>query len=80
MGICCGVPPVLLTTFMTTQAKTDAIRNIVANHQDNVAAKNAANVNAGLEPLVIEAMNNAFKDDLAVVFLVKPPKRQKAGN
>jgi hypothetical protein len=59
---------------MTTQEKTAAIQQIIANHQDNAAAKNAANVNPGLEGLVIEAMNDAFKDDLATVFSVKPPK------
>jgi hypothetical protein len=53
---------------MTTQKKTTAIQAIVANRQDNVAAMRAANVGQGLEALVIEAMNNAFKDDLAVVF------------
>ena len=53
---------------MTTQQKTTAIQAIVTNHQDNVAAMRAANVGQGLEALVIEAMNNAFKDDLAVVF------------
>ena len=55
---------------MTIQEKTAAIQKIVANYQDNVAAKKAANVSAGLEDLVIEAMNNALKDDLAKVFLV----------
>lgn len=63
---------------MTTQEKTAAIRKIVANHQDNVAAKNAANVGAGLEGLVIEAMNDAFKDDLAKVFVVDAPKPKAA--
>jgi hypothetical protein len=38
------------------------------NHHDNVAAMSAANVGQGLEALVIEAMNTAFKDDLAVIF------------
>ena len=53
---------------MTTQQKVTAIQAIVTNHQDNVAAMRAANVGQGLEPLVIEAMNTAFKDDLAAVF------------
>jgi hypothetical protein len=53
---------------MTTQQKTAAIQAIVTNHQDNVAAMRAANVGQSLEDLVIEAMNAAFKDDLAVVF------------
>lgn len=53
---------------MTTQQKTAAIQAIVTNHQDNVAAMHAANVGQGLEPLVIEAMNKAFEDDLAVIF------------
>jgi len=53
---------------MTTQQKTTAIQAIVTNHQDNVAAMQAANVGEGLEDLVIEAMNAALKDDLAVIF------------
>ena len=53
---------------MTTQQKITAIQGIVTNHQDNVAAMSAANVGQGLEGLVIEAMNTAFKDDLAVIF------------
>lgn len=59
---------------MTTQEKTAAIQEIVANHHDNLAAKNAANVGTGLEDLVTEAMNNAFKEDLAKVFAVNAPK------
>ena len=55
---------------MTIQEKAGAIQKIVANHQDNIAAKNAANISAGLEDLVIEAINNAFKDDLAKVFVL----------
>ena len=53
---------------MTTQEKTTALQKIVKNHQDNVVAKQAANVGPGLDPLVIEAMNNAFKTDLEKVF------------
>jgi len=53
---------------MTTQQKITAIQAIVTNHQDNVAAMGAANVGQGLEDLVIEAMNTALKDDLAVIF------------
>ena len=53
---------------MTTQQKTSAIQAVVANHQDNVAAMRAANVGPGLESLVLEAMNTAFKDDRAGVF------------
>jgi hypothetical protein len=53
---------------MTTRQKTAAIQAIVRNHQDNVAAMQAANVGHGLEDLVIEAMNTAFKDDLAGIF------------
>ncbi len=57
---------------MTTQQKTTAIQAIVTNHQDNVAAVQAAKVGAGLETIVIEAMNAALKDDLAVIFALKP--------
>jgi hypothetical protein len=57
---------------MTTQQKTTAIQAIVANHSDNVAAVQAANVGAGLETVVIEAMNTAPKDDLAVIFASTP--------
>jgi hypothetical protein len=49
---------------MTTQEKTAAIKKIIANHQDNVTAVAAANVQAGLSDLVVEAMNEAFKSDL----------------
>jgi hypothetical protein len=66
---------------MTTQQKTTAIQAIVTNHQDNVAATQAANVGEGLEDLVIEAMNTAFKDDLAVIFAANssrpPPGNQR---
>jgi hypothetical protein len=53
---------------MTTQQKITAIQAIVTNHHDNVAAMSAANVGQGLEALVIEAMNTALKDDLALIF------------
>jgi hypothetical protein len=53
---------------MTTQQKITAIQAIIANHHDNVAAMSAANVDQGLQALVIEAMNTAFKDDLTVIF------------
>jgi hypothetical protein len=53
---------------MTTQQKITAIQAIVTKHHDNVAAMSAANVGQGLEALVIEAMNTALKDDLAVIF------------
>ena len=57
-----------ICSLMTTQEKTDAIQKIIANHKDNVTAAQAANIDAGLNSLVIEAMNDAFKADLAVVF------------
>lgn len=53
---------------MTTQQKTSAIQNIIANHQDNMSAANAAQIHPGLNPYVIEAMNTAFKADLQKVF------------
>ena len=56
---------------MTTQEKTNAIQKIVTNHKDNVTAAQAANISAGLNALVIEAMNDAFKADLAVVFALR---------
>jgi hypothetical protein len=62
----------LYVTCMTTEQKTTAIQAVVTNHQDNVAAVQAANVGAGLEAVVIEAMNTALKDDLAVIFALKP--------
>ena len=58
----------LVCTCMTTQQKITAIQAIVTNHQDNVAAMQAANVGQGLGALVIEAMNTALKNDLAVIF------------
>jgi hypothetical protein len=63
---------------MTTQQKITAIQAIVANHQDNVAAMRAANVGQGLEAVVIEAMNIAFKDDLALIFSANS-SRPRAG-
>ena len=57
-----------LFNCMTTQQKTAAIQQIVANHQENVAATNAAQVPAGLDGLVIQARNAAFIDDLKQVF------------
>jgi hypothetical protein len=56
---------------MTTQQKTNAIQDILKNHEDNVTAMRAAKIGAGLEALVIEAMNTAMKDDLADIFAFK---------
>jgi len=64
---------------MTTQQKITAIQAIITNHHDNLAAMSAANVGQGLEGLVFEAMNTAFKDDLAVVFAANS-SRPAAGN
>ena len=64
---------------MTTQQKITAIHVIVTNHHDNVAAMSAANVGQGLEALVIEAMNTALKDDLALIFAANS-SRPTAGN
>ena len=61
----------IVCTCMSTKQKTTAIQAIVANHQDNVAAVQAAKVGAGLEAIVIEAMNTALKDDLTVIFASK---------
>jgi hypothetical protein len=58
---------------MTTQEKTAAIQKIITNHQDNVAAEQAVTISPGLNDLVIEAMNSAFKDDLEIVFALKRP-------
>jgi len=65
--------------LMTTQEKTSAIQKIVANHKDNVTATQAANISAGLDALVIEAMNDAFKADLAVVFALRSSGVRSAG-
>jgi hypothetical protein len=62
----------IVCTGMTTEQKTSAIRSILTNHEDNVAARKAANVRAGLDAIVIEAMNTALKDDLAPIFACKP--------
>ena len=56
---------------MTTLEKTDAIQKIVTNHKDNVTAAQAANISAGLDALVIEAINDALKTDLTVVFALR---------
>jgi hypothetical protein len=66
-------------SLMTTQEKTNAILKIVTNHKDNVTAAQAANISAGLNALVIEAMNNAFTADLAVVFALKSSGIRRAG-
>ena len=55
---------------MTTQQKTAAIRSILTNHEDNVAG--GAENSAGLDAIVIEAMNAALKDDLVLIFACKP--------
>jgi hypothetical protein len=59
---------------MTIQQKTAAIAAILANHQENVAATQAAQVTPGLTPYVIDAMNGAMKNDLEAVFAFKPSK------
>lgn len=56
---------------MTTQQKTDAIKKIAANHEDNRAAVQAAALHPGFSALIVEAMNEALKADLAKVFAVK---------
>lgn len=56
---------------MTTQQKTDAIKKIAANHEDNRTAVQAAGLHPGLSALVIEAMNDALKADLEKVFAAK---------
>ena len=62
----------IVCTGMTTQKKTAAIRSILANHDDNLASVKAAKVSVGLEAIVIEAMNTALKDDLTLIFALKP--------
>jgi hypothetical protein len=56
---------------MTTQEKTAAIKKIVANRQDNRAAITAAAVDGTLIDLVNETLNDAFKEDLRAVFVLK---------
>jgi hypothetical protein len=55
---------------MTTQEKTAAVKKIVANRKDNRAAIDAAGVEEGLRDVVNDALNEAFKADLAKVFAV----------
>ena len=62
----------IVCTSMTTPQKTAAIRSILTNHEDNVAAVRGAKVSAGLDAIVIEAMNAALKDDLVLIFACKP--------
>jgi hypothetical protein len=57
---------------MTTQQKTATIQSILTNHEDNLAAVRAAKVGAGLDAVVVDAMNTALKDDLVLVFASKP--------
>jgi hypothetical protein len=54
---------------MTTKQKTTAITQIIANHQDNLNAVNAAGISPGLMAIVIEAMNESLKADLDTVFV-----------
>ena len=61
---------------MTTQQKTTAIKNILANHQDNVDAVQAAEVDPGLSALVIAAMNNAFEADLEAIFRLQSARKR----
>lgn len=56
---------------MTTQEKTAAIQKIATNQKDNRAAVTAAGLQPGLDALVVEAMNEAFKADLVEVFALK---------
>lgn len=49
-------------------AKTEAINQILANHQDNLAAVKAAGVPEGLMDVVTEALNESLKADLDTVF------------
>ena len=56
---------------MTTQEKTTAINNVLANYQDNVAATNAATISAGSEAIVVQARNTALVNDLALIFSTK---------
>jgi hypothetical protein len=69
-----------ILSLMTTQEKTNAIEKIVTNHKDNVTAAQAANISEGLNALVIEAMNDAFKADLAVVFALGSSGIRRAGH
>jgi len=64
---------------MTTEQKTAAIIDILANHQDNVAAVNAAQVHPGLDPYVKEAMNDSMKNDLGVIFSYRPARTTRRG-
>ena len=70
----CPPQPRLYLWGMTTQEKVAAIKEIVAYHDDNVAAVKAANLKPGLDAVVTDAMKNALKDDLSLVFALKPPK------
>ena len=51
-----------------TRDKVTAINQILANHQDNLAAVNAAEVPEGLMDIVTEALNESLKADLDTVF------------
>jgi hypothetical protein len=73
----CGLRRVAAKLYlwvMTTQEKVAAIKEIVAYHDDNLAAVKAANLKSGLEAVVTEAMNDALKTDLSLVFALKPSK------
>ena len=64
---------------MNTQDKTTAIKNIVANHQDNVTAVRNAQIGPGLDQVVVDAMNTALKTDLLTVFCLIKSANSGAG-
>ena len=70
----CRAAAKLYLWIMTTQEKVTAIKEIIAYHDDNMAAKKAAGVKPGLDATVTEAMNDALKADLSSVFRLKLPK------
>ncbi len=56
---------------MTIQEKTAAIKKILANHRDNIAATQGAEVAPGLAPSVTQATTQALMNDLELLFAIE---------
>lgn len=61
-------PKKLQENPMTTAEKTAALTAALAEHQDNLAAVQAANLPQSLQAVVSAALTKALSDKLAVVF------------
>ena len=65
--------------WMTVQEKTAAIKKIMVNHQDNQTAIQNADVDPGLQDLVVEALNRSVVEALVKVFANSAADRLRKG-